>query len=440
MEPLIGLRVRLASLGRGNWQNTGGEKSKFGLSAPQVLEAVRMLKASDLGRALKLLHVHLGSQIPELGPMREGIREAARYYAELHRLGLAVDVLDVGGGLAVDYEGTGSANFCSMTYGVNEYAQAVVEAISQICAAEDLPHPDILTESGRALTAHHAVLVTNVTDVERATSIPQTTPDPADPEVLGTLWELLETAGDPDPATCYRRARIALEEAQRAYTDGRLDLAAWAWAEDLYRGVCRRVRDALAATDDPAVRELEDELHQKLADRYFCNLSVFQSLPDIWALDQIFPIMPLQRLDETPTRRALLRDLTCDSDGRIDYYVDAVGIEHSLAVHPVRPGEPYLLGFFLVGAYQEVLGDMHNLFGTTDSVNVEATGGHGFRLLGPRRGSTADELLSNINFEPAELLSRYDSKLEAAELEESVRKRFRALLEAGLNGQTYLQM
>jgi arginine decarboxylase, biosynthetic len=439
VAPLIGIRVRLASLGAGKWQNTGGEKSKFGLSASQALAAVAHLKREAMLDSLVLLHVHMGSQIANIRDIQRGMREAARYYAELHRLGIHIRCVDVGGGLGVDYEGTRSRHFCSMNYGVQEYAQNVVHALWEVCTEQNLPHPDILTESGRAMTAHHAVLLTNVTGIEAAME-PEVleAPEINDPLILHDLWRGLERLGDRSAIEAYHDAVHWLSEAQAMYTHGVLSLEQRARAEQLYAATCRRVR-ALLQAGSRRHREVLDELDEKLADKYFCNFSLFQSVPDVWAIDQIFPVVPLHRLSELPARRASIQDLTCDSDGRIDYYVDRDGIDTTLPLHPVSPGEPYLLGIFLVGAYQEILGDIHNLFGDTDSVNLEVLPGGEHRLTEPVRGDTIASVLRYVQFSADELLKTYQSKIREAGLDEHEREHFLKELGAGLMGYTYLE-
>ncbi len=437
IRPRLGLRVRLASLGAGKWQNTGGEKSKFGLTASQTLAVVERLRQADMLDSLELVHFHLGSQIPNVRDIRRGMREAARYYAELRSLGAPIRCVDVGGGLGVDYEGTRSRNYCSMNYSVNEYAHNVVHSLWEICQEHDLPHPDIISESGRALTAHHAVLLTNVIDHDGVNGMADPEP-PADgaPLILHDLWRVLNE-GDDSPLERYHDAVHGLQEAQTMYTHGVLDLRQRAQAELYYQATCRRVLPQLnlAARNH---REVVDDLNEKLADKIFCNLSIFQSMPDVWAIDQVFPILPLARLDERPTARAVLQDLTCDSDGCIHHYVDGEGVESTLPLPPYRPGEPYLLGIFLVGAYQEILGDMHNLFGDTDSVNVELSG-DGYRLTGARRGDTVDTVLRYVQFDRETLMKGYQDKVDRAELGPGEREAFLQELETGLDGYTYLE-
>jgi arginine decarboxylase len=440
IDPLLGVRVRLAAAA-GNWQSSGGEKAKFGLSASQVVQLVEDLRAADRIGRLALLHAHLGSQIPNIQDIRAGIRELGRYYAELRRLGAPIATVDVGGGLGVDYEGTRTRSFCSVNYSVEAYAAAVVETLCAECRRQGLPEPNLVSESGRAMTAHHAVLITNVIDRESAGGLAVAKREDEGDALLNALSGEIALAADAPAQEVYADARALLAEARERFEQGRLDLPARARAEELFFATCR----ALAARIDPGLRthrELSDEINALLADKLFCNLSVFQSLPDVWALDQIFPIVPLQRLDEAPRDRAVVHDLTCDSDGRISHYVDEGGIEASLPVHPQdRDGDPYLLGLFMVGAYQEILGDIHNLFGDTDAVNVEldpaAEGG--YRLLEPERGDSADELLSYVHFEPRTLLARYRRKLEEAGLERAASEQYFVELKAGLYGYTYLE-
>ena len=439
VAPLLGIRVRLASIGHGKWQNTGGDKSKFGLSAAQVLTAIEELRQAGMLDALQLMHFHLGSQVANVRDIQRGVREAARYYAELHRLGVDIRCVDVGGGLGIDYEGTRSRSECSMNYSVQEYANNVIHTLWEICEQTGLPHPDVITESGRAMTAHHAVLITNVIDIEQApVAKALAVPGGDEPMIVHDLWQALQTLSARSVLEVYHDAEHWVGEAQSMYTHGVLTLAQRARAEQLFFAICAAVRNLLKP-ESRAHREMLDELNEKLADKYFCNFSLFQSLPDVWAIDQVFPIMPLHRLDERPERRAVIQDLTCDSDGRIDHYVDREGIESSLPLHSVSKNEPYLLGVFLIGAYQEILGDMHNLFGDTDAVNVELTADGGHRLVEPQRGDTIDELLRYVHFAPEELLASYRRKIAAADLNDDQRHLYLVELEAGLQGYTYLE-
>ncbi len=438
VRPALGMRVRLASIGSGKWQNTGGEKSKFGLTASQTLAVVERLQRAGMADCLVLLHFHLGSQIPNVRDIRRGMREAARYYAELHHIGVPIRCVDVGGGLGIDYEGTRSRNYCSMNYSVGEYAYNVVRALWEICEEQGLPHPDIISESGRALTAHHAVLLTNMIDRDGGDAEASVeAPADDDPLILHDLWHCLAADDRRAPVEIYHDCMHGLQEAQAMYTHGVLNLRQRAHAERLYQAACHRIRPMLSM----AVRnhrEVLDELNEKLADKIFCNLSVFQSMPDIWAIDQVFPILPLARLGEQPTARAVLQDLTCDSDGCIRQYVDGEGVESTLPLPPFRDGEPYMLGVFLVGAYQEILGDMHNLFGDTDSVNVELTQS-GYRLTGARRGDSVETVLRYVAFDRDSLMRAYRRKVEQADLTDLEQQRFLEELETGLDGYTYLE-
>ena len=440
VEPLLGVRLRLAASAKGKWQDSGGEKAKFGLTAAQVLSLVGQLREAGLLQRLQLLHWHIGSQIPDLRDIRRGMQEAARFYAELRRLGCSIRTVDAGGGLGVDYEGTGSRHFCSMNYSLDAYAHEVVKAFANICREQDLPPPDIFSESGRALTAHHAMLVVDVVDSDAApegAAEPPTLPDDP-PEVLRALADELAGADSRPPTEVYQQARLSLDEAQDLFQQGRIDLRQRALAEQLFFAVCRRLLPRLREASRRH-SELIDRLHERLADRLFCNFSIFQSLPDIWAIDQIFPLMPLHRLNETPDRRAILHDLTCDSDGYIGRYVVQDGVEASLPVHRPVAGEPYLLGVFLVGAYQEILGDMHNLFGDTNAVNLELDGKGGYRLGEAEQGDSVDELLGHVHFAPATMLAAYRRKLQLAGVEPALSQQLFRELQAGLQGYSYFE-
>lgn len=418
LRPRIGLRVRLAGVAAGHWQNTGGDKSKFGLTAAQTVAAVGRLDAAGYLDCLRMLHVHVGSQVADGAALGRAMAETAGLYRGLRQLGAPVDCVDVGGGLAVDYEGRGDVSYCSMNYAVADYADLVVSALTEVCRAHDLPHPHVVSESGRALTAHHAVLFTEVIDSESLND--------------GTAAEV----GDEPPLTAVRAVQARLDGTQAAFVRGDLTLAERATVERECYAALHALAPRLDA-DDAEQRAMLDALREKLSDKYFCNFSVFQSVPDVWALDQIFPIMPLARLDERPDRRVRLCDLTCDSDGRIDRYVDADGLDTTLPLHTLRPNEPYRLGIFMVGAYQENLGDMHNMFGDTDAVNVETDAG-GWRLTEAERGDGADELLRYVHFEPETLRAMYRDKLAAAGSGADEAQACLALLDEGLSGYTYL--
>ncbi len=436
VAPILGVRLRLSALGKGNWQNTGGERAKFGLAASQVLELIEAMDAAGCRDWLKMLHFHMGSQISNLRDIQAGVREAGRYYTELAAAGVPIGMLDIGGGLGVDYEGGRSRSFCSMNYSMGQYAHAIVSGIAELCCERDLPMPDLLSESGRALTAHHAVLVTNVTATERfprAAAAPATTDEHA---VVDNLAQLLRAIDEREPEETFLEAEYLLEEGRNLFLYGDLPLAGRSRLEPLHFTILEGVSQRL----DPEHRrhrELRDRIRYQLSDKYFINLSIFQSLPDIWAIDQVFPIVPLQRLDEVPTRRAVLEDLTCDSDGRIDQYVERGLLEPTLPVHEIAEGESYLIGIFLAGAYQETLGDIHNLFGDTDSVDVLADG-RGFRLDNAAPGDTTDSVLKLVGFEPDQLLAGGHTKLQAAGLAPERAEMIQHLLAEGLSAYTYL--
>ncbi len=437
IDPVIGVRLRLSALGKGNWQNTGGERAKFGLAAGQLVELVETLREAGCLDWLKLLHFHMGSQISNLRDIQHGVREAARYYAELRADGVPIDTLDIGGGLGVDYEGGRARTYCSMNYSMGQYAQAIVGGIADLCRERELPMPALVSESGRALTAHHAVLVTHVTETERFPRGLEFALGESTHPVVVHLSELLGSVDDREPEECYLEAEHWLDEGRNLFMYGDLPLDDRARLEPLYFSILEKVADKLDP-DHRRHRELRERIRFHLSDKYFINLSIFQSLPDIWAIDQVFPIVPLHRLDETPTRRAVLEDLTCDSDGRIDHYVERGLLEPTLPVHELRPGEPYLLGIFMAGAYQETLGDIHNLFGDTDSVDV-SLGADGFTLRNERPGDTADSLLELVGFQPRQLLAACRAKVAAAGLPKEQADSIERLLTEGLSAYTYLE-
>ncbi|TAL74867.1 MAG: biosynthetic arginine decarboxylase [Rhodanobacter sp.] len=436
VEPLLGVRVRLASIGAGKWQNTGGDKGKFGLSPSQVLELVARLDAAGLKHTLRLQHFHMGSQISNVRDIAGGMREAARYFIELTRLGVPLDTVDVGGGLGVDYEGSRSRSSNSINYSMAQYAQTIVQALAEAVAAEGLTAPNILTEAGRAMTAHHAVLVVNVSEVEKVPDGAIPLPDAHEPAVLRRLRETWEELDRRPALELFHEAQHHLHEGQTLYALGQLALADRARLDEMYYAIANAVRVRLSPAER-AHRPVLDELDEKLVDKYFCNFSVFESTPDIWAIDQIFPIAPIARLDEEPTRRAVIVDVTCDSDGRIDHYVDAEGVDVSLPLHELRPGENYRLGIFMVGAYQETLGDIHNLFGDTDAVNVRVDG-EGWVFAHQRRGDTADLMLDYVGYDLKALRASYRERLAAAGVAGAEAEALYADLDRGLTGYTYL--
>lgn len=436
IPPQLGLRIRLSSVTTGKWQNSGGEKAKFGLTPNQVIELVEIVRQHDLNW-LKLLHFHVGSQVTDINDLRSALREAARYYAELHALGVPLQIVDAGGGLGVDYEGTHSDSFCSINYTLDEYAHSLVRAFAEMCHETSLPHPAIVTESGRAMTAHHAVLISNVIEVEKP---PQTIPPPSEDSqpILDDLRKASQQLDTGNLLSTHHDAQFDLHEARTLFSQGKLTLAQLAEAEHLSAAIGHRVRDNLDIRLR-AHRQLLDELNDRLADKVFCNFSLFQSMPDAWAIDQVFPVVPLQRLDQPPLRRGRIMDLTCDSDGALEHYVDQQSIETTLPLHDIGMDERYLIGFFMVGAYQEILGDMHNLFGDTHSVNVELDPQGGWKLSEPLRGDSAAHLLRYVHAYPESLQQAFHRKLAASDIEPSQRKMFENELISALNGYTYLE-
>lgn len=441
ITPLLGVRVRLYSLGKGKWQNTGGEKSKFGLSAAQSLQMLEKLKAVGALDTLQLLHFHMGSQIANIQDIQRGMSEASRYFAELHHLGATIKVIDVGGGLGVDYEGSRSRNDCSINYTMQEYANVVVRSVLDICEQYELPFPDFITESGRGMTAHHAVLITNVigTDPEQSPEIPvPAEPDDEDPVILHNLYRLYKNDTRLPPSEIYHDASYWLNEAHGMYAHGVIDLKQRARAEEMSRCISHQLLNQ-PELFNALNQEIRNGLRERLADKYFCNFSLFQSMPDVWAIDQVVPIMPLHRLNEYPEQQATLQDMTCDSDGTITRYVNNGKLDSTLPLHKLKGDETYLLGIFMLGAYQEILGDLHNLFGDTDSINVKLLANGEYEVSEPERGDTIDELLRYVHFEPKNLLAQCRRKLAITVSDMDRQKMLLREIEAGLIGYTYLE-
>ena len=436
VRPGIGVRMRLASLGAGKWQNSGGDKAKFGLSPRQLLDLVAKLRAADMLDCLQLLHFHMGSQISNVRDIAGGMREATRYLVEVTQLGCSIRYMDVGGGLGVDYEGTRSRGACSINYGLSQYAHTIVQPLADACAEYDIPQPRVLTESGRALTAHHAVLIANVSEVEPAPAgrLPPAHDDES--PAMRHLRELHAALPDRAAVELFHDAQHYLSEVQSGYALGQIGLVERARADDVFYAIAHGVRARLSA-DEKSHRPLIDELDERLVDKYFVNFSVFESVPDVWAIDQVFPIMPIHRLDEPPTRRGVIADLTCDSDGQIDTYVDHGELDSALPLHPVREGERYCIGFFMVGAYQDTLGDIHNLFGDTSAVNVRGDG-DGFTLSRSRSGDTSDVMLDYVGYDLAGLRASYAARIRDAGVVGDEAQRLERMLEAGLTRYTYL--
>ena len=442
VQPRIGVRARLSSIGKGNWQNTGGEKSKFGLSATQILQVIETLKQKGTLDQLQLLHFHLGSQISNIRDIQQGMKEAARYYAELRKAGCGVNVVDVGGGLGVDYEGTRSRSYCSMNYSMEEYAYNIVLALREVSQAENLPVPDVISESGRAMTAHHAVLVSNVIGEEGpALTVPQE-PSEDSPVVLQELarcYHQIERATRSKTLPeLYHEVLYRLNEAQDMYTHGVLSLDQKAQAEEIYGAACMKLREKLDVSSR-AHQDILDELNEKLAHKIFLNFSLFQSVPDAWGIDQVFPVLPIDGLDQPLNRRGIVQDITCDSDGRINQYVDTHDLASSLPL-PQNPGNgPYSLAIFMVGAYQEILGDMHNLFGDTDAIDVKLDGKGGFEVCSTVKGDTVDHILRYVQFDPMQLQQQIHEQLVSTGLSAQQQGEYLKELREGLTGYTYLE-
>ncbi|WP_422466385.1 biosynthetic arginine decarboxylase [Endozoicomonas sp. ALC013] len=441
VQPRLGLRVRLAFQGKGKWQASGGEKSKFGLCASQVLHAVERLKQARQQESLQLLHFHLGSQIANIEDVRKGVSECGRLYAQLHRMGLPIRFVDVGGGLAVDYEGSRSQSSCSMNYSLQEYANNIVFTLGDICQQYDLPVPGIISESGRHLVAHHAVLITDILGVESYEPAVLTPPTADAPLLLHNMWsswqDLSHSRGERTLTEIYHNSQADLAEVHTQFAMGLLGLEHRAWAENTSLRLCHELKARLSP-HIRAHRPLIDELSDKLADKFYVNFSLFQSLPDAWGIDQIFPVMPLSGLDRPPSRRAVMLDITCDSDGVINQYVDGQGIETTLPVPQWQPENPFLIGIFMVGAYQEILGNMHNLFGDTDVASVHINGQGEVEVTGYQAGDTVEKVMRYVNLQPESFLRTY-RQLVRENLPPGQQRAILAELESGLRGYTYLE-
>jgi arginine decarboxylase len=436
VRPNAGVRIKLASEGSGRWAQSGGEKSKFGLTTAQLVRLLDKLKSEDALDILKLIHFHIGSQVTDIRFIKAALQEITRFYVELRAAGCDITHVDVGGGLGVDYDGTASTNQASINYTLQEYASDVVYALAEACREHELPMPHVVSESGRALTAHHALLLMNVIDVERQ--------DPGDlPTLTDDDHALLHEMVADLKAVTKRRAREHFHDAQHnkekartLFGAGVLSLRGLATAEQLYLATINAVAKYVDA-DRKKFADIGDAVDDTLVDRYFCNFSLFQSLPDNWAIDQQFPIMPIHRLDEEPARRGTLQDVTCDSDGKIDRFI---GDKPSLELHAVREGEPYILGVFLTGAYQEILGDLHNLFGDTHAVHVQLRDGGGYNITDLVRGDTVTEVLDYVEFRAADLLATFRRKVQGCTaITRTEANTFIADYVAGLEGYTYLE-
>ncbi|MDQ3488934.1 MAG: biosynthetic arginine decarboxylase [Acidobacteriota bacterium] len=442
VRPHIGMRVKLAARGGGRWQGSGGYRSKFGLTVAEVLRGLEELKARGMADCFKLLHFHLGSQIPNIRIVKGALNEAARVYTELVKSGAGLEYLDVGGGLGVDYDGSQTNFESSVNYTLQEYANDVVYHIQTVCNDEGVKHPTIVSESGRAIVAYHSVLIFNVLGVSAFGE--EKIPDVIKPEeVEQPIIDLLETFQSLNPRNAlesYHDAQQALDMALNLFSGGYLPLEQRCQAENLYWAILVKLKKIVAAMDD--VPEDLQGLDDAMADTYFCNFSLFQSCPDSWAIKQLFPVMPIHRLNTPPTHHAVLGDITCDSDGKIDQFIDRRDVKRTLPLHTVD-GDPYYLGVFLVGAYQEILGDLHNLFGDTHAVHVSLDERGNVVLDHVIKGDTVKEVLDYVEFDSEVLVRklRHDVELAVREGKITYEESGRLLefYEEGLNGYTYLE-
>ena len=408
VRPRIGVRVKLFSEGSGRWSASAGERSKFGLFITEILELFNVLKQHDMLDCLQLVHCHPGSQLQDIRRVKEAINELAHVYAELKLMGAGLQYIDVGGGLGVDYDGSGTNFASSMNYTLNEYASDVVYRIASVCNLRDIPHPMIVSESGRAVAAYHSVLIFDALGSSALDKF-RVTGDRAEdyggdeelPQPVQDLFEAYRAVSERRLVECYHDALTAREQVLQMFNLGLLSLEFRALAERLYWATCAKIRDSCRKLER-LPEELED-LESILSDTYFCNFSVFQSLPDSWAIDQLFPILPIHRLDERPTRTAVLADITCDSDGKIDHFVSLRDVKRTLELHELRADERYYLAVFLVGAYQETLGDLHNLFGDTHVVHVRLHDEGGWWIEEIVKGDTANKVLEYMEYDVAEL-------------------------------------
>ncbi len=442
VRPNLGIRIKLASSGSGKWEESGGDASKFGLTSSELLNALEILDKKDMKDCLRLIHFHIGSQITKIRRIQTALREASQFYIQLHKMGYNVDFVDCGGGLGVDYDGTRSPNSeSSVNYSIQEYVNDCIYTFVEAANRNGIQHPNIITESGRSLSAHHSVLVI---DVLETASLPEMNdefePDEASHPLVKDLYDIWDNLNPRTMLEDWHDAEQIRDEALDLFSHGIVDLQTRAEIERMYWSVCREI-NSLAKSLKHTPEELKN-LDKILADKYFCNFSLFQSLPDAWAVDQLFPIVPLQRLNERPTRSATLQDITCDSDGKITNFVTNRNISHILPVHTLRKNEPYYLGVFLVGAYQEILGDMHNLFGDTNAAHITVKDGH-YHIDQIFDGETVEEVLNYVQYNPKKLVRQLEVwvtksvKQGKISLEEG--KEFLSNYRSGLYGYTYLE-
>ena len=442
VQPNIGIRIKLASSGSGKWEESGGDASKFGLTSSELLEALDFMESKGLKDCLKLIHFHIGSQVTKIRRIKTALREASQFYVQLHSMGFNVEFVDIGGGLGVDYDGTRSSNSeGSVNYSIQEYVNDSISTLVDVSDKNGIPHPNIITESGRALTAHHSVLIFEV--LETAT-LPEWDDEeeiaPDAHELVQELYSIWDSLNQNKMLEAWHDAQQIREEALDLFSHGIVDLKTRAQIERLYWSITREINQIAGG-----LKHAPDEfrgLSKLLADKYFCNFSLFKSLPDSWAIDQIFPIMPIQRLDEKPERSATLQDITCDSDGKIANFISTRNVAHYLPVHSLKKTEPYYLAVFLVGAYQEILGDMHNLFGDTNAVHVSVNE-KGYNIEQIIDGETVAEVLDYVQYNPKKLVRTLETwvtksvKEGKISLEEG--KEFLSNYRSGLYGYTYLE-
>ena len=442
ITPAIGIRIKLANSGAGKWEESGGDTSKFGLNSSELLEALDYLEKQGTMSWLKLIHFHIGSQITKIRRIKNALREAMQFYVQLSRMGFDIDFVDIGGGLGVDYDGTrSSASESSMNYSIQEYANDAIYSIVDACEKNGLKQPCIVTESGRSLTAHHSVLITEVLET---TALPIWRDDEEltgdEHELVKELYDIWDKLDQQSIFESWHDALQIREEVLDMFSLGILDLRNRALAEKLFWQIAREVGNIGAQMKHPP-EELR-KVANILPDKYFCNFSLFQSLPDSWAIDQIFPVMPISRLDEKPTHNATLQDMTCDSDGKISTFISPQGTSHSLPVHALKPGEPYYIGVFLVGAYQEILGDLHNLFGDTNAVHISCYKDH-YEIDRVIDGETIAEVLDYVQYNPKRLVRNVETWVTKAMKDGRITpeegREFLSNYRSGLYGYTYLE-
>ncbi|HYW31725.1 MAG TPA: biosynthetic arginine decarboxylase [Gemmatimonas sp.] len=444
VQPVCGVRIKLASEGAGRWAQSGGEKSKFGLGSAELVKLIDRLKSEGRLDILKLIHFHLGSQITDIRFIKSGLAEVARFYLELRAMGVDITHVDVGGGLGIDYDGTNSTNNASVNYSLQEYANDVIYTLAEACREAELPMPHVISESGRALTAHHALLLIKVIDVESQADQPMPQLIDDDHSLLHEMYEdwrtITERGAKPRKVfEVFHDATFDKDRARQYFNSGVLDLRGLAKAELLWLATMNAIY-RIAVANKHTYEDILPELESALVDRYFCNFSLFQSLPDSWAIDQLFPIMPIHRLLEEPLRRGTLQDVTCDSDGKIDRFVGDKKGRPSLELHEFRDGDDYVLGIFLTGAYQEILGDLHNLFGDTNAVHVRLTEPGSYEITDLVEGDTVTEVLNYVQFGASQLLATFRRKVNATHgLAREEANAFIADYVAGLEGYTYLE-